>query len=1200
MTGNKRLALLVVATFALAALAPMVDAGHQADPPPTAEIISTTPTSPMQALSVGDDLETVIDVVTHIDGMERVTIRALDAFTVNQSGTSGPEDYTMNPGDDDVVFTGMDSGTAIKTFTVAWTATADIPASASYQELSFEVTVNHVTTPPNPPTSPRAVDAEDRPIVDAQPPSTTATVAPVSPDGDNGWYTAQPEISLIVTDNVDASPTIEYRIDGGTWTEYVAPFTVPEGQGVTVEARATDEAGNVEAPAIDVGTFDVDTTNPVVSVSGIPSTPVNVAPELDVTVDEDHPSSTECEIQHQDAGTPTDEGDCSTAPWTPTVGPDGTYTVRVKHTDQAGNEAVTTDTFALDATDPIVTITGLPDDPVDSPPTLTVTIDETHKAATTCSVNGVDETPADCEGTWTPSVDGDGTYGLTVEHTDGAGNTDEATGSFVLDTTDPVVTIDGLPAGPVATAPELTVTIAEDHPGTTTCLVNDAEETPADCEGTWTPTVAGDGTYALEVSHTDEAGNQIVETGSFVLDSTDPVVTITGLPSDPVDSAPTLTVTLDEDNPHETICSIDGAPVGDCTGSWDLASEDAIDGDGTYELKVVHTDAAGNAASDSGSFTLDTSGPTVSLTRTTLTDAGAVVSEAPSFDVSVEDTNPGTTTCSVNGADVGDCTGTWTPSTSSGDGLYELTVEHTDAAGNTDEATASFVLDTTDPILTLEAPTDRSTFRGGLPVRGSVDEANLDQVTIILDGGQPRVIETDDAGSFDTRIDLVSGKYTVVVTATDAGGRSTSSAELNVQIDANPPRRTSGFSSDSGSSDDSSSSSDITDSSPDPAGIELAARSGWITEAPFTPSVSADGAYEWRLGDGAWRVAPITVPEGVHDVSARLVGSSETVERTYRVDATPPTLDISLSPDPAGAISSEPVTVLADASDAISGVEQVDVRVDDGPWQPLDGFVLDGEVDHELTVRAMDVAGNAAEATTSVRVDTVGPLIEAPDLLALGQELVLTVTDGLSGVDQVVLTGPDGLDLEASPRADQAWIVEDVAGLAGLDEVTVTATDGVGHSSSLVLPVGLPDTDDVEEDEALEELEADDPEATFNIHSIVVSPTDPEPSQTVRVTAIASGVASGRLLLVDADGERIDIGAFTVEDGKLTGEGEAPGPGSYDVVFELVTVDGESVEHADGSIVVEGDESQGVPGAGPAVAVLLLAGLGALVQVRRH
>jgi Alpha amylase, catalytic domain len=82
----------------------------------------------------------------------------------------------------------------------------------------------------------------DRCAGDVTPPESTVTLTP-EPGG--GIYT-EPTVTLAATDDSSGVATIEYELDGGGWTEYVAPFQVTEPGVRTLRYRSTDVAGNVE------------------------------------------------------------------------------------------------------------------------------------------------------------------------------------------------------------------------------------------------------------------------------------------------------------------------------------------------------------------------------------------------------------------------------------------------------------------------------------------------------------------------------------------------------------------------------------------------------------------------------------------------------------------------------------------------------------------------------------------------------------------------------------------------------------------------------------------------------------------------------------------------------------------------------------------------------------------------------------------
>jgi Ca2+-binding RTX toxin-like protein len=80
-------------------------------------------------------------------------------------------------------------------------------------------------------------------VVDTVAPTTNATL---SPDQVNGEY-VQPTVTLDAVDAGGAGvDTTEYRLDGGDWVTYSAPFKVTTLGDHTLEYRSTDKVGNVE------------------------------------------------------------------------------------------------------------------------------------------------------------------------------------------------------------------------------------------------------------------------------------------------------------------------------------------------------------------------------------------------------------------------------------------------------------------------------------------------------------------------------------------------------------------------------------------------------------------------------------------------------------------------------------------------------------------------------------------------------------------------------------------------------------------------------------------------------------------------------------------------------------------------------------------------------------------------------------------
>ncbi|RKY21858.1 MAG: hypothetical protein DRP62_07730, partial [Planctomycetota bacterium] len=100
--------------------------------------------------------------------------------------------------------------------------------------------------------------------IDDEAPTTTAILDPASPDGCNGWYTSPVTVTLVATDNIAVEETY-YRIDGGSWLKYTAPFTISVDGEHTIDYYSVDSVGNKET--VHSVSFKIDSTAPSVSLT---------------------------------------------------------------------------------------------------------------------------------------------------------------------------------------------------------------------------------------------------------------------------------------------------------------------------------------------------------------------------------------------------------------------------------------------------------------------------------------------------------------------------------------------------------------------------------------------------------------------------------------------------------------------------------------------------------------------------------------------------------------------------------------------------------------------------------------------------------------------------------------------------------------------------------------------------------------------
>jgi len=104
---------------------------------------------------------------------------------------------------------------------------------------------------------------------DTTPPVTVHTLDPPEPDGNNGWYVSDVNVTLTATDDMSGVKEIRYTING--WSEHIIPgdngsfIILGAGEDILIEYWAIDNAGNVETKN-DLE-LDIDKSVPEVSLS---------------------------------------------------------------------------------------------------------------------------------------------------------------------------------------------------------------------------------------------------------------------------------------------------------------------------------------------------------------------------------------------------------------------------------------------------------------------------------------------------------------------------------------------------------------------------------------------------------------------------------------------------------------------------------------------------------------------------------------------------------------------------------------------------------------------------------------------------------------------------------------------------------------------------------------------------------------------
>ncbi len=144
-----------------------------------------------------------------------------------------------------------------------------------------------------------------------------------------------------------------------------------------------------------------------------------------------------------------------------------------------------------------------------------------------------------------------------------------------------------------------------------------------------------------------------------------------------------------------------------------------------------------------------------------------------------------TTTPIANGYQV-----TYTPAAALSDGAHTVTINVKDHDGNAAaQKSTSYTVDTVPPTLNVTSPADNLiTATAALTVAGITNDATSSPVTVAikLNGTDQGAVTVAANGSFSKGVTLAEGSNTIVVTATDAAGKS-SSVTRTVKLDTSVP-----------------------------------------------------------------------------------------------------------------------------------------------------------------------------------------------------------------------------------------------------------------------------------------------------------------------------------------------------------------------------------------------------------------------------
>lgn len=262
------------------------------------------------------------------------------------------------------------------------------------------------------------------------------------------------------------------------------------------------------------------------------------------------------------------------------------------------------------------------------------------------------------------------------------------------------------------------------------------------------------------------------------------------------------TYTLNWDSAKEAYVANITAPA-QSSGSNNSGSGPGIganaQGKGYYPMVFTATDDAGNVTTVNESTAtlgescklkvLEKVAPVVNITAPT--NNSYITNSSPAITFTATDSGSGINPTSAkikidSGAEAAvtmtgsgtTYTGTYTPTTALTDGKHTVTVYCYDYDGNkSNVATITFTVDTVAPTLTVTSPADKLiTNKVAQTVVGTTNDATSSPVTvtITLNGVDQGAVTVASDGTFSKAITCATGENTIVITARDKAGKTTS------------------------------------------------------------------------------------------------------------------------------------------------------------------------------------------------------------------------------------------------------------------------------------------------------------------------------------------------------------------------------------------------------------------------------------------
>ncbi len=844
--------------------------------------------------------------------------------------------------------------------------------------------------------------------------------------------------------------------------------------------------------------------------------------------------------------------------------------------------------------------------------TITVNLNGINYTATTdASGNWSVTVPASAV-----SALGEANYTVTASVTDNVGNSAAATHDVLVDSSLPVVTINTLAgdnivnAAEVAAGQTLTGKVSNAASGDTVTIILGGQTYTATVQDdlTWSLpltqsqlTALGNGDLTVSASVTNAHGN----TGSSSLDVTIDAQ-LPGLRIDTVAGDDVINVIEHAQNLVISGTSTDLAAGSTVTVTINGKSYSAsVLADGTWQAAVPAADVSRWA---DGSLTIsasaqDTSGnpvnigtvvdvdlAPVAISINSVTDDNVLNAAEKGQDLVLSGSSSNveagqtvtiifagktwTTTVDANG----DWTCTVPAADLSGlkDGDASVQVSVTNVNGNAASSSQAFSVDTAAPAVTINTISGDNMLNAAeaaqdLTLSGTSTAEAGQTVTVTFNGNQYTAqVQANGSWTLDVpaadMAGITDGSAAVTVTVSDKAGNP-ASAGASVLVDTTVPQII--FNIVAGD--------DIVNIAEHGQALIV---TGKVTGAQAGDVITLtlngkdytamlDGAGNWSVGVPAADVGALA--NGDQTISATLTdkaGNSTSATHAFDVSLTAPVIAINTLAvdDVINATEKGQDLLISGTSNqpdgtritvTLNGISYAATTDASGNWSvtvPAANVSVLGEASYSVTASVTDTAGNSANTSHSVLVDSALPqvtinavatddVINAAEV-ASGQTLSGKVSGAASG--DTVTIGIGGNTYTATVQDDLSWsvnVASDVLTAIGNGDLTVTASVTNGHGNT-----GTGERD-ITIDASLPGLRVDTVAGDDVINSI-------EHGQNLIITGSSDGLASGSALTVTVNGKT--YAATVLADGTWTAAIPAADVGALSAGTISVTVDGQS------------------------------------------